>query len=85
METQRAELTAGMDEAMRRIRGMTMDELLALPPAFNLETAGRAFDMGRTKSHQLARSGQFPCKVLRVGHTYRVTRAALFEALGITA
>jgi hypothetical protein len=62
---------------------MTTDELMALPVSVDIETAGRAFGMGRTKAQELARSGQFPCRVLRVGPKYRVPRAALFEALGI--
>jgi hypothetical protein len=62
---------------------MTPAELLALPVSVNLETAGRAFGMGRTKSHELARSGDFPCQVLRVGPKYRVPRSAILAALGI--
>jgi hypothetical protein len=62
---------------------MTMDELLGLPVTFGIEVAGRAWDMGRTKSYDLARRGAFPCPVLRVGKSYRVTRADLFRALGI--
>lgn len=63
--------------------GMTVTELLALPASFDLVVAGRAWGMGRTKAHALARAGQFPCAVLRVGHSYRVTRAALLDSLGI--
>jgi hypothetical protein len=62
---------------------MTAAELAALPVAFDLVTAGRAFDIGRTKSHELARRGQFPCRVLRVGNQYRVTRHDLLRALGV--
>jgi hypothetical protein len=65
------------------IHEMTTAELLALPVSVDLETAGRAFGMGRTKAHELARAGKFPCKVLMVGKKYRVPRAGLFEALGI--
>jgi hypothetical protein len=65
---------------------LTMAEILALPPAFKLEVAGRAFGYGRTKSHELQRAGDFPCKVQRKGRgpgAYIVTKAALFEGLGI--
>jgi hypothetical protein len=62
---------------------MSVEELLALPVSFDLITAGRAFRIGRTKSHQLARDGEFPCPVLRVGRSYRVTRTDLLRALGI--
>jgi hypothetical protein len=65
------------------IRPMTHAELLALPVSVPLVTAGRAFGLGRTKSHELARNNSFPCRVIRVGERYRVPRAAIFEALGI--
>jgi hypothetical protein len=63
--------------------GMSVAELLALPVSMDLVTAARAFGIGRTKAHQLARDGAFPCPVLRVGHSYRVTRTALLRALDI--
>jgi hypothetical protein len=63
---------------------MTRHELLALPAAVDLVTAGRAFGIGRTKAHALARAGEFPVPVLRLGHTYRVTRADLLRVLGET-
>jgi hypothetical protein len=63
--------------------GMTIEELFALPVTLDIEVAGRAWMMGRTKAYALARNGEFPCPVLRVGRAYRVTRADLFRALGI--
>jgi hypothetical protein len=62
---------------------LTMDELLALPVSVDLVTAGRAFGMGRTKSFELARRDEFPCRVLKIGKKYRVPRSAIFDALGI--
>jgi hypothetical protein len=62
---------------------MSMAELLALDATFDLETAGRAWGYGRTKSHELVRAGEFPCKVQRLGRRYVITKAALFEGLGI--
>ena len=62
---------------------MTMEELLALPVSVDLLTAGRAFGLGRTKAHEMAKAGEFPCRVLRVGNRYRVPRSAIFEVLGI--
>lgn len=64
-------------------RQMRVEELLALPVTVDLETAGRAWGMGRTKSYELALRGEFPCAVLRLGRRYRVTRAGLLAALGI--
>lgn len=62
---------------------MRLDELLALPVSMDIVTAGKAFGMGRTKAHQLARNDEFPCEIMRVGRSYRVTRAAVLRALGI--
>ena len=63
---------------------MSRKELLALPAAVDVPTAGRAFGYARNKSYELARSGAFPCRVIRVGERgYRVPRSAILEALGI--
>jgi hypothetical protein len=63
---------------------MSEQELRSLPVSVDLETAGRAFGLGRTKAFELAKVGQFPCKVLKVGIKYRVPRRAILEALGET-
>jgi len=57
--------------------------LLALPAIVDLQTAARAFDLGRTKAYDLARTGQFPCRVLRINNAYRVPTAELLRVLGI--
>jgi len=62
---------------------LTTAEVLALPVTVDIVTAARAFGIGRTKAHELVRKGEFPCPVLRVGHTYRVGRAALLRCLDI--
>jgi hypothetical protein len=62
---------------------MQKDELLALPVSVDLTTAGRAFGLGRTRAYELARAGQFPCRVIPVGRKFRVPRSALLEALGV--
>jgi predicted site-specific integrase-resolvase len=48
-----------------------------------LVTAGRALGIGRTKAHELARSGQFPVPLIAVGNRYRVRRSDLLDLLGI--
>ena len=63
--------------------GMTRAELLALPAAVDLVTAGRAFGLGRTQAQLLAKAGKFPCRVLRVGNRYRVPTADLLAVLGL--
>jgi hypothetical protein len=61
---------------------MTAEELRTLPVTVDVVTAGRAWGMGRTRAYELARRGEFPVRVLRVGNSYRVTRADLLRALG---
>lgn len=63
---------------------MTRDELLALPASVDIVTAGRAFGIGRTTAYSLARSGEFPCKVIRAGKAYRAITADLHRVLHIT-
>lgn len=60
---------------------MTRAELLALPTAVDLTTAARALGLGRTKAQELARAGQWPTPLLRLGSTYRVPTAALLRLL----
>lgn len=64
-------------------RTLSQEEVLALPVTVDIVTAGRCFGIGRTKAHDLARKGEFPCRVLRLGVQYRVTRAELLRVLGI--
>ena len=65
-----------------RQTGMTRAELLALPVSVDLVTAARAFHLGRTTAHKMVRAGEFPVPVLRLGNSYRVTRADLLRVLG---
>jgi hypothetical protein len=72
-------------EITGRLRGMTREELLALPAAVDLETSNRALGLGRSKGYELAKRGQYPCKVLRLGKAYRVVTADLLNLLGMAA
>jgi hypothetical protein len=49
----------------------------------DVQTAGRAFGIGRDQAYRLAREGRFPVPVLRLGRYLRVTRASVMEALGV--
>ncbi len=64
--------------------GMTVAELLALPVVVDITTAARALGLGRSTGYELARRGEFPCRILRVGSSYRVPTAELLRVLGIT-
>jgi hypothetical protein len=63
---------------------LTRSELLALPAAVDVETAARAFGIGRTTAYALAKADEFPCRVLRAGKAYRVITQDLLRVLGIT-
>ncbi|MFV2217072.1 helix-turn-helix domain-containing protein [Actinomadura sp. LOL_016] len=65
--------------------GLTAAEIRSLPATIDLVTAGRIFGIGRTTAYHLARTGEFPCRVLRIGRTYRVSTAAVLAALGLSA
>lgn len=62
---------------------LSRDELLGLPAAVDLATAARALGIGRSKAQELAKTGQFPVQVLRLGNAYRVASAELLALLGI--
>lgn len=64
---------------------LTVRQVMALPAVVDLRTACRALHIGRSVGYELARSGEFPCPVLRVGRQYRVPTAGLRQALGIEA
>jgi hypothetical protein len=64
-------------------RGLTREELLALPAAVDLETANRALSLSRTTGYDLAKRGRYPCTVLRLGNAYRVVTADLLKPLHI--
>lgn len=64
--------------------GMTLAELLALPVVVDVTTAARALGLSRSTGYELARRGEFPCRVLRMGSSYRVPTADLLRVLGIT-
>jgi excisionase family DNA binding protein len=65
-------------------KAMTLAELLALPLMIDVGTAARALGLSRSTGYELARRGEFPCRVLRVGCSYRVPTAELLRVLGIS-
>lgn len=62
---------------------MTRAEFDTLPLSLDLNVANRALGMGRTLGYGLAKAGNYPCRVLRVGNRYRVMKADLERALGM--
>ncbi len=51
----------------------------------DLITAAGALGLGRTKAYELARRDEFPCRVIRIGDTYRIPTPGLLELLGSAA
>lgn len=76
-------MKAQTDQSPAERRGTQLDELLALPVAIDLDTSNRVLNIGRTKGFLLAKRGQYPCRVMRIGNTYRVSRADLLRLLNI--
>jgi hypothetical protein len=69
---------------MRSKTAMTRDELLALPAAIPLwPTGARALGVGRTRAYEMAQSGEWPTRLLRLGSSYRVPTAELLALLAI--
>ncbi len=62
---------------------ITITQLRAMPATVDLMTAASALGVGRTKAYDLAKHGQFPCRVIRIGDIYRIPTAGLLELLGI--
>jgi hypothetical protein len=49
----------------------------------DLMTAAAALGLGRTRAYELARRDQFPCRLIRIGDTYRIPTPGLLELLGV--
>ncbi|WP_238783042.1 helix-turn-helix domain-containing protein [Streptomyces monomycini] len=47
----------------------------------SVEDAAQAFGLSRSKSYDLVRRGEFPCRVLPIGRTTRVVTASLLRVL----
>jgi hypothetical protein len=67
------------------MKSITMADLATLPPTVDLMTAAQALGIGRTKAYDLAKHNDFPCRIIRIHDTYRVSTAGLLCLLGISA
>ena len=61
----------------------TIDAIRSLGATIDVETAGAILGIGRSKSYELAKAGEFPVRVLRIGRRYLVPTPAILELLGI--
>jgi|HubBroStandDraft_4_1064222.scaffolds.fasta_scaffold1406574_2 excisionase family DNA binding protein len=62
----------------------TITQLRSGPPSVDLMTAAAVLGIGRTKAYDLAKRGEFPVPVIRIGDSYRIPTAALLTLLGIS-
>lgn len=63
---------------------MKEQELLRLPVAVDVPTAGRVLGLSRNTAYRQVRQGTFPLPVIRAGRQYRIPRAAILQMLGMT-
>lgn len=65
-------------------QGLSVAEAIALPVMFNVwPTVGRALNIGRTATFQLAAEDSLPIPVIRVGRQLRAKRSDLLAFLGL--
>jgi hypothetical protein len=62
-------------------RSWTIDKVRALGSTTDIETAGAILGIGRSKSYELARSDQFPVRVLHIGRRYLVPVPSILALL----
>jgi Helix-turn-helix domain len=60
----------------------TPDAVRGLGLTTDVATAGAILGIGRSKAYELAKSGDFPVTILRVGRRYLVPTNALLALLG---
>jgi hypothetical protein len=65
------------------MRDWSAGDVLALPVATDVVTAGAIFKIGRTRCYEMARDGSFPVPVLKIGNEYRVPTAPILRLLGL--
>ena len=61
----------------------TIDAVRNLGATTDIETAGAILGIGRSKSYELARRGEFPVRVLRIGRRYLVPIPSILALLGV--
>jgi hypothetical protein len=64
-------------------RAWKFDAVHGLRATVDVETAGAILGIGRSKSYELAKAGQFPVRILRIGRRYPAPVPAILDLLGI--
>ncbi len=65
------------------LKEWTDAEIRRLPAVINLVTAGEILGIGRTQSYRLAKTGNFPVKILRIGSRYKVPTSLIRRHLSV--
>ena len=68
---------------MTRRQPWSVEQIRALGVTTDIVTAGAVLGIGRTTAYRLARSGEFPVPLLKVGNRYLVAVAHLLKAIGV--
>lgn len=65
-------------------RAGTTRDLLALPPTVPLwPTAGRILGVSRSTAYEMARTGEWPTRLLRLGRLIKVPTSELLAYVGV--
>jgi hypothetical protein len=78
-----ATTTTSRDATQQTIQVWTIDAVRNLGATTDIETAGAILGIGRSKSYELAKSGEFPARVLRIGRRYLVPIPSILAVLGV--
>jgi hypothetical protein len=62
----------------------TIDTVRNLGATIDVETAGAILGIGRSKSYELAKAGEFPVRIVRIGRRYLVPTTGILALLNIT-
>ncbi|MEU5872511.1 helix-turn-helix domain-containing protein [Glycomyces sp. NPDC047369] len=73
----------GRQSSRLRDQVWTIDAVRDLGVTTDIETAGAILGIGRTKAYDLAKTNEFPVRLLRVGRRYVVPVRAILKLLGV--
>lgn len=79
-------MTTITDTPVNSVTGVpawTEQTVRALGMTTDVEVAGEILGIGRTKAYEMAKNGDFPVKILRIGRRYKVSVPALLKLLDV--
>ncbi|MFU8875471.1 MULTISPECIES: helix-turn-helix domain-containing protein [Micromonospora] len=75
--------TGGRNPGQALDQVWTIEAVRELGVTTDVETAGAILGIGRTKAYELAKTNEFPVRLLRVGRRYLVPVPAILKLLAI--